>query len=88
MRHTVAVGVIKGVEKKDPSGAKMTESAAKMKRIVRFEGSQSEVYGCNNKAWVVATSVCSWYLRRNVVKPYTRRGPMKMVKSIEKRSKR
>ncbi|KAM2005971.1 hypothetical protein ACFX15_001081 [Malus domestica] len=33
-----------------------------MKRIVRFEGSQSEVYGCNNKAWVVATSVCSWYL--------------------------
>ncbi|PKI74627.1 hypothetical protein CRG98_004954 [Punica granatum] len=29
MRQTVAVGVIKSVEKKDPSGAKVTKSAAK-----------------------------------------------------------
>ncbi|KAF9599093.1 hypothetical protein IFM89_033700 [Coptis chinensis] len=31
MRQTIAVGVIKSVEKKDPSGAKVTKSAAKKK---------------------------------------------------------
>lgn len=31
MRQTVAVGVTRSVEKKDPSGAKVTKSAAKKK---------------------------------------------------------
>jgi len=31
MRQTVAVGVIKAVEKKEPTGAKVTKSAVKKK---------------------------------------------------------